>query len=636
MGMSKDRSGQAQDELSDPLEHRLKARRLLQIANVLCVVLLLIGTQTLIARNWFNTALVAAALLLVALGRYLNRRGAVTASINLVICSLTALVTLSLWTSQGLYSGALLAYPAILIVTGMVAGLRLFIAVVLSMLLAVAFMTYAALSGLQVFEPLPLGLGRMVNVSSILLVCAAAVWLLASDLRKTLLRLRREIHRVQQSEANFAHLAQHDALTNLPNRVLIRDRLEQAIAQARRYHKRVALLFLDLDNFKTINDSLGHVAGDDLLKAVAQRLQAGVRDMDSVSRLGGDEFLVVVADVDSLAAVSAVARQVQESLAQPFMLKGMQIVSSLSIGIALYPEDGEDFDTLLKHADAAMYQAKSSGRNAFCFFDAQHNDVSHERLTLELDLRQALRRNELLLYYQPIVDLKSGRLLAVEALIRWQHPEQGMIGPERFIPLAEQSGLIVEIGEWVLHEACRQAMLWHMAGLPSFVVSVNLSAVQFRRGNLEVLVRSALERTGLPAARLELELTESMLLQDSQACIDLLTRLKALGVSLSIDDFGTGYSSLAYLQRFQVSKLKIDQSFVRNLQDNPQDQAIVTAIIQMAKGLQLLTTAEGIEDEATCALLTRLGCDQGQGYLFAKPLTAQALAGFAQARVLSV
>ena len=634
--MAQDRSLQVQDELNDPLEHRLKARRLLQIANVLFGVLLLIGAQSLLAGHWLNTSLVAAALLLVALGRYLNRRGAVTASINLVICSLTALVTLSLWFSQGLYSGGLLAYPAILIVTGMVAGLRLFIAVLLSMLLAVALMTYAALSGLQSFEPLPLGLGRMFNVSSILLVCAAAVWLLASDLRKTLLRLRREIRRVQQSEANFAHLAQHDALTNLPNRVLIRDRMEQAIAQARRYQKRVALLFLDLDNFKTINDSLGHGTGDELLKAVAQRLQASVRDMDSVSRLGGDEFLIVVADVDSLAAVSAVARQVQEKLAHPFVLKGMQVVSTLSIGIALYPEDGEDFDTLLKHADVAMYQAKSSGRNAFCFFDAQLNDASHERLTLELDLRQALRRNELLLHYQPIVELASGRLLAVEALIRWRHPLQGMIGPERFIPLAEQSGLIVEIGEWVLQEACRQAMLWQAAGLMPFVVSVNLSAVQFRRGDMETLVRKVLGSTGLPAERLELELTESILLQDSQAFIDLLSRLKALGVGLSIDDFGTGYSSLAYLQRFQVNKLKIDQSFVRNLQGNPQDQAIVTAIIQMAKSLQLLTTAEGIEDETTRALLAGLGCDQGQGYLFAEPLTAQALAAFAQRQMLAV
>ena len=634
--MAQDRSLQVQDELNDPLEHRLKARRLLQIANVLFGVLLLIGAQSLLAGHWLNTSLVAAALLLVALGRYLNRRGAVTASINLVICSLTALVTLSLWFSQGLYSGGLLAYPAILIVTGMVAGLRLFIAVLLSMLLAVALMTYAALSGLQSFEPLPLGLGRMFNVSSILLVCAAAVWLLASDLRKTLLRLRREIRRVQQSEANFAHLAQHDALTNLPNRVLIRDRMEQAIAQARRYQKRVALLFLDLDNFKTINDSLGHGTGDELLKAVAQRLQASVRDMDSVSRLGGDEFLIVVADVDSLAAVSAVARQVQEKLAHPFVLKGMQVVSTLSIGIALYPEDGEDFDTLLKHADVAMYQAKSSGRNAFCFFDAQLNDASHERLTLELDLRQALRRNELLLHYQPIVELASGRLLAVEALIRWRHPLQGMIGPERFIPLAEQSGLIVEIGEWVLQEACRQAMLWQAAGLMPFVVSVNLSAVQFRRGDMEALVRKVLGSTGLPAERLELELTESILLQDSQAFIDLLSRLKALGVGLSIDDFGTGYSSLAYLQRFQVNKLKIDQSFVRNLQGNPQDQAIVTAIIQMAKSLQLLTTAEGIEDETTRALLAGLGCDQGQGYLFAEPLTAQALAAFAQRQMLAV
>ncbi|MWV16954.1 EAL domain-containing protein [Pseudomonas sp. L-22-4S-12] len=621
-------NSQTQDEPGDPLERSLQARRLTQIANVLCIVLLLIGLQTIFAQSWLNAGLVLSALVLVLLGRHLNQRGQVDASIILVLSSLTALVTVSLWFSQGLYSGAVLAYPAILIVAGMVAQVRLFVGLLLSMLAVVAFLTCAALSGLQSFEPLPLGLGRMINVSSILLMCAAAVWLLADDLRRTLLRLQQEILRVKDSEANAMHLAQHDALTNLPNRVLIRDRMEQAIGQARRYKKRVALLFLDLDNFKIINDSLGHAAGDELLKEVAPRLQGIVGEMDTVSRLGGDEFLMALADVDDLAEVAAVATRVQEMLAQPFALNGMQIVTSISVGIALFPEDGDDFDTLLKHADMAMYQAKSLGRNAFCFFDAQLNADARERLNLELDLRKALSRGEFVLHYQPIVDIHTGRLLAAEALIRWQHPQRGMITPDTFIGVAEQSGLIVEIGEWVVHEACRQMMLWQAAGLPRFVVSVNLSSVQFRRGNLESLIRSALERCGLHPGCLELELTESILLQDSQDFIDLLHRLKALGVRLSIDDFGTGYSNLSYLQRFRVDKLKIDQSFVRRLQDSPQEQAIVTAIIQMAKSLNLLTTAEGIEDEATRQLLAALGCDQGQGYLFARPLAADDFRAF--------
>ena len=617
---------------SDPLERRLQAARLVQIANVLCVVLLLIGMQTVIAHSWLDAGLVTAALALVLAGRWINRRGRVELSVALVLCSLTVLVSTSLWFSQGLYSAAVLGFPAILIVAGMVASLRLFIGLLLAILAMVAFLTYAALSGLQSFEPLPLGLGRMVNVSCILLTCAAAVWLLANDLRKTLLRLQQEILRVKDSEASFTHLAQHDALTNLPNRLLIRDRMEQAIGRARRDDEQVALLFLDLDNFKTINDSLGHAAGDELLQEVARRLKDTVRDIDTVSRQGGDEFLMVLADVPDLAAVSSVAALVQQKLAQPFALKGMQIVTSISIGISLFPGDGDDFDTLLKHADMAMYQAKSAGRNGFCFFDEQMNADTHERLALELDLRQALSRNEFVLHYQPIVDLHGGRLLAAEALLRWQHPQRGTLGPDRFIRVAEESGLIVEIGEWVLGEACRQAMLWQAAGLPRFAVAVNLSAVQFRRGNLEAMVRAALNRFGLAPACLELELTESILLQDSAQ----LRRLKELGVKLSIDDFGTGYSSLSYLQRFQVDKLKIDQSFVRGLVGNAQNQAIVTAIVQMARSLGLHTTAEGIEDEATRALLAELGCDQGQGFLFARPLAAAELGAFARRQQVSV
>lgn len=628
--MTRAQSVQSEDKQGNLLERGLQARRLLQIANALCGVLLLIGLQTVVAQNWLNFALVLAALVLVSIGRYLNQQGRVALSVALVLFSLMALVTVSLWFSQGLYSGALLAYPGILIVAGMVARLRLFIALLMSMLAAVAFFTYAALTGLQQFDPLPLGLGRMANVSCILLMCAAAVWLLANDLRRTLLRLQEEILRVKDSQANFTHLAQHDALTNLPNRLLISDRMEQAIGQARRYKKRVALLFLDLDNFKIINDSLGHAAGDELLKEVALRLQGVMRDTDTVSRQGGDEFLMALADVDDPAAISAVASQVQAELARPFALKGMQIVTSISIGIALFPEDGDDFETLLKHADMAMYQAKSAGRNGFCFFDAQMNADTRERLSLELDLRQALAHGEFVLHYQPIVDIHSGRLLAAEALIRWQHPVLGMIAPDRFIRVAEQSGLIVEIGEWVLNEACRQMMLWQAAGLPRFVVSVNLSAVQFLRGNLETLIDSALSRFGLSPSCLELELTESILLQDSAAFIDMLYRLKALGVKLSIDDFGTGYSNLAYLQRFRVDKLKIDQSFVRGLTGNAQNQAIVTAIVQMACSLGLHTTAEGIEDEATRRLLAELGCDQGQGFLFARPLVAAELSTFAR------
>ena len=614
----------------DPVDHRMQARRLNQIANVLSVVLVIIGAQTLVAQSWLNSFLVLTAIAVVLLGGRMNRRGATDRAMLLILSSMVALVTISMWFNQGLYSGALLCYPVILIVAGMVSRLKLFVGLLLVMLLSIAAITFASMTGWQVFVPLPLGIGRMVNVSCVLLVCACAVWILANDLRETMQRLQQEILRVKHSEANFTHLAQHDALTNLPNRLLVRDRMDQAIGQARRYKKKAALLFLDLDNFKTINDSLGHSAGDELLKEVANRLRGAVREMDTVSRQGGDEFLIVLTDVSDLAAISAVAAHVLEQLAQPFALKGMQIVTSISIGIALFPQDGDDFDQLLKHADIAMYQAKAAGRNAYRFFDQQMNVDIVAHLSLEAGLRQALSQQQFVLHFQPIVDIHTGQLLAAEALIRWQHPEHGLMAPDKFIAVAERSGLIVEIGEWVLNEACRQMMLWQAAGLPRFVLSVNISSVQFRRGDLQTLVAGALRRFGLDAGCLELELTESMLLHDSEAFMGMLQRLKALGVKLSIDDFGTGYSNLSYLQRFQVDKLKIDQSFVRKLQGNAQDQAIVTAIIQMAKSLQLITTAEGIEDEPTRQLLARLGCDQGQGYWFSRPLPAAEFAAFAQ------
>ncbi len=619
-----------QAQLLDPVDRGAQARRLNQISTVLSVVLVIIGAQTVLAHSGFNSVLVVVAMLAVMIGARLNNRGATDAAIVLVLSTMTAVVSVSLWTSQGLYSGALLSYPVILIVAGMVSRLKLFVALLLFMLASIAAITWAAMSGWQTFVPTPIGLGRMVNVSCILLVCSCAVWILANDLRQTMQRLQQEIMRVKTSEANFTHLAQHDALTNLPNRLLVSDRVEQAIGQARRYQRRAALLFLDLDNFKTINDSLGHDTGDQLLKDVAARLQDAVREMDTVSRQGGDEFLIVLTDVADLDDISTVAKHVLHAMSQPFSLKGMQIVTSVSIGAALYPEDGYDFSALLKHADLAMYQAKAAGRNAFRFFDARMNADIIERLSIESGLREALSQQQFVLHYQPIVDIHSGRLLAAEALIRWQHPQHGMVGPDKFIPVAENSGLIVEIGEWVLNEACRQMMVWRAAGLPAFVVSVNLSSVQFRRGNLEALVAGALQRYGLPAGCLELELTESLLLQDSDVFFDMLHRLKALGVKLSIDDFGTGYSNLSYLQRFHVDKLKIDQSFVRKLQDSSPDLAIVTAIIQMAKSLQLLTVAEGIEDDATRSVLAQLGCDQGQGYWFARPLTADDCALFAR------
>ena len=428
------------------------------------------------------------------------------------------------------------------------------------------------------------------------------------------------------ADAKIAFLAYHDALTELPNRVLARERLELAIAYAERIGSKVALLFFDLDNFKIINDSLGHTIGDALLKAVAARIGECTRETDTVGRLGGDEFLLVVGNAFHLEEITRVSEKILERMAEPFDIEGYELTTTVSMGVAVYPDDGEDFDTLLKKADTAMYKAKEAGRNTYRFHTRQMNAEALEHLTIRNGLRQALELGQFVLHFQPQIDLATGRPVGAEALIRWQHPELGLVPPARFISIAEDSGLIVPIGEWVLREACRQAVAWRTAsGMSHLVCAVNLSARQFKGGNLEKSVTSALADTGLDPACLELELTESILLHDTDNVLATVTRLKSIGVKLSIDDFGTGYSSLSYLKRFAVNKLKIDQSFVRGMADDPNDAAIVRAIIQMARSLGLRTIAEGVEDERLRSLLLIQHCDEAQGYHFARPMPAAEL-----------
>jgi diguanylate cyclase (GGDEF)-like protein/PAS domain S-box-containing protein len=422
------------------------------------------------------------------------------------------------------------------------------------------------------------------------------------------------------AEDKIRFLAYHDPLTELPNRLLMRDRFDLAQSNAGRTETKLALLLLDLDHFKTINDTLGHPTGDGLLCAVAGRLETCLRDTDTICRQGGDEFLILLNNLRSTDEAGRVATKILDRLAASFPVEGHELSTSISIGIAIYPDDGKNFDTLLKQADTAMYHAKEAGRNTYHFFTEQMNHDSVEHLQLRTHLARAVERNELRLYYQPQVDLTTGNIIGVEALIRWQHPEKGLIPPGLFIPIAENSGLIVSIGEWVLQEACRQAAAWQTAGLPELTVAVNLSAIQFKRSDLKSTVIAALAESGLAPERLELELTESILIQDTENVLTIVTELKELGIKLSIDDFGTGYSSLAYLRRLDVDKLKIDQSFVRDLNDDADDAAIVRAIIQMAHSLNLSTIAEGVENQEQADSLLQLQCDELQGYHLGRPM----------------
>jgi len=424
------------------------------------------------------------------------------------------------------------------------------------------------------------------------------------------------------AEERVQYLAYYDALTGLPNRTLLYDRLSKALAGARRQKDKVALLFLDLDRFKNINDSLGHSVGDLLLKEAAERLKNTARGQDTVARLAGDEFLIVLTDVKDIPDAAVAAERFMDAITAEFVVQGHPLNVSCSLGISIFPEHGQDGETLIKHADAAMYSAKDYGRDSFRFFTADMNAQAVERLTLENSLRLALDRQELFLEYQPQMDMGTGRVTGLEALLRWQHPELGLVPPDKFIRIAENSGLIMPIGEWVLRTACSQARKWQDAGLPPVPVAVNVSAVQFRQEGFRELIRRVLHETGLASQYLELELTESLLLSNADVRFLVLNDLKAMGLKLAIDDFGTGYSSFSYLKHFPVSKLKIDRSFVSDVAVNPDDAAITAAIISMAKSLNLKVIAEGVENEAQMSFLRAHHCDEIQGFYFSKPLSA--------------
>ena len=434
-----------------------------------------------------------------------------------------------------------------------------------------------------------------------------------------------DISSQKMAEERIRELADYDVLTGLPNRRLLRERFVQLLAAAERDKTEIAVIFLDLDHFKRVNDSLGHSVGDELLVEVARRLDTVVRRIDTVARLGGDEFIFAMPGFHT-AAAAEVARRLIDVFARPFEVAGHELTVTPSLGICIYPHDGKDLETLLKNADTAMYRAKDIGRNAFQFYATEMNTATLDRLLMESNLRRALTQNEFILQYQPLVDLENGLVIGVEALIRWQHPELGMIMPDNFIHVAEETGLINPIGDWVLCEACRQAKAWCDEGLPSLVMAVNVAPVQFRQPGFVEMVAGALAASGLDASLLELELTERTVMHDADINLGTLSALHRMGVELSLDDFGTGYSSLAYLKRFPVGKLKIDRSFVNDLETDPDDWAIASTIVSMGRSLRMTVLAEGVETGEQLAQLRKMGCNMAQGYYFSRPTSAAGIA----------
>ncbi|CAN7486968.1 EAL domain-containing protein [Pseudoduganella sp. LjRoot289] len=432
--------------------------------------------------------------------------------------------------------------------------------------------------------------------------------------------LQGEIVERRQAEARVHHMAYHDSLTGLPNRALLADRLDRAMLAAQRSNRRLAVMFLDLDRFKTINDSLGHMTGDQLLKEVASRLCRAVRASDTVARLGGDEFVVLVPGIRSIEEASRVAEKIIESLAVPFPLEGRTLHITPSIGICVFPDDGEDVETLMRHADGAMYHAKASGRNNYQFFTQKMNVAAAQHFELENSLRSALALGQFEPHFQPIMDIATRRVHTMEVLLRWRRPGLGLVMPDCFIPLIEENGLIVPIGEWVMRRACEQSMEWLGMGLQPVPLAVNLSPRQFMHRGLVESIRRILDETGIDPAMLEFEITETALMQHGEHTMEILGQINAMGIRLSIDDFGTGYSSLAYLKRFPVKKIKIDRAFIKDLEESSEDRAIVAAIIALSDSLQMPVVAEGVETEGQFALLQRQGCQYAQGYLFSQPV----------------
>jgi diguanylate cyclase (GGDEF)-like protein len=597
----------------------LRMRRLTQLTAVMSLAFLVSLVSFFDGATHLTLGLLAAGILVPQVSWLVGRRRGPESGGILLLFGSAFILGCVVWFSNGLHDEGLLVFPTLLLMAELLITRLQFLLLTAAMLLYVLALAVATHYGWRVDDPLTPTWDAWQTITIALLAAAIVSWLVLNDLRDALARLESQMELSQASERQAVHLSAHDGLTGLFNRTHGRLQIEQVMAQARRDRTSVAVAFVDLDNFKLINDNLGHGAGDEFIRQTSERLRAAVRSGDVVARFGGDEFILGIAGLARPDDATHVIQKVLDHLKGTIEAQGHELSLTCSIGVALFPNDGEDYETLVRKADLAMYDAKAAGRNAIRFFDATMSDSARESLWLIHELRGAVARGELSLHFQPIVDLASGRVVNAEALLRWQHPARGAIPPSEFIPLAESSGLIVEIGEWVIREACRSAAAWHRAGLAGVGVAINLSPVQFRSGEIVTVVEQALSAHGLDAGLFELEITESLLVQCNERFQRSMSALRAMGVRVAVDDFGTGYSNLAYLQDFQVELLKIDRSFVRRLGEDEQKSSLVRAIIQMAHSLGLKTVAEGIETTQQLELLRQLGCNFGQGYLLARP-----------------
>lgn len=554
------------------------------------------------------------------------RKTSMDRAVALMFSLLALTISTLMWLYGGLQDETMLGFPVLLLFAAVLGNTRLFVGLFMYILFTVIAIATSNIMGWRINENPQGGLLSASIIITLLAVISYSIWLLSEDMKRMLMRLNAENERARESQIRIEQLVHYDALTNLPNRILARERFKLAVSLSKRESTLVCLMFLDLDDFKAINDTMGHQSGDAFLLETAHRIQAISRDSDTVSRQGGDEFLVVLGGIKSEQGIAVVAEKILEAVRQPVAIEGSVVSSTVSIGIAVATTD--NFDEVSRNADMAMYHAKEMGRDCYAFFDNAMHERANEGRQLQFDLRTAIDEKQFELYFQAKTNLSNNKVIGAEALIRWNHPTRGLVQPLEFIAAAEHSGIIVDISDWVLKEACRECARWQSLGHGPLSVAVNISPVQFKRGQLLEMVTEALTQNSLDASILQLEITESLLMNDSSEINKIFSDLRKTGVELAIDDFGTGYSNLGYLKKFDVSVIKIDGSFVSKILSSPQDKAIVKAIIQMATSLNLKTIAECVETIELADLLREMGCDMGQGYLWSRPLTAEKFYSF--------
>jgi len=612
------------------LHSYFQAKRLVQIFWAVEFALLMVLIQRLYLDKFTQSLLVFLVGIILIGVHKLAKENKILAAATLLLTVITLFVTYFLWSNAGIFDEVLLAYPCILIMAAMLGDKKLFFSLLAFMSLSVMLNGISNHLQWYVNRVHYISVNNAILVLIILLLISYTVWVMASDFRALLQKLSLDNIQVIKSKQEIEKLLHHDILTGLPNRIMAQEIFLKAAFKAKRDNFKVCLMFIDLDNFKLINDGLGHQAGDKLLKELSQRIKSNVRDADSVCRFAGDEFIIILESVKTDELLAKIAQNIISNIQKPFNYQSNEFICGCSIGISVSPNDGLDFNTLVRNADTAMYHSKSIGGNSFHFFDPEMNSHGHDYLNVVSDLRKALKENQFILHYQPKFDLSTNNIIGAETLIRWQHPLKGLILPDYFIPQAEKSGLIVEIGEWVIQQACKTCKSWLELGFTEFSVAVNVSSQQFKRGNFVQIVQTSLDNSDLPSNHLEIEMTESLLIENSGELKKTLKHLRNLGVSFSIDDFGTGYSNLAYIKEFEIASLKVDRSFVHDIEHNPKNKAIVKAIIQMAKSLDLHTIAEGVENKEVKTILNNLQCNYAQGYYWSKPISEKEFIKFSK------